>query len=348
MKSKKYQINIIIALFLIMAILLIAKNPTNLISGKLIAEKNAVKWLLDQQKNNNWNNDIVDTSLVLMALDKQGLKNIDEINSAVEWIKKSKNEKQDCFPSYPCKIKDTVFAIHSLKLLDKENSKDLIDNAFEWLYKAQPTLTTGTYFIKVTADKPETFGCDIIITELNNTVDNFKLDNSTETLKQVYPSLRNFKISCKTNSTIKISLLQEGTTIKTSGNQAYFRLTNNCFPTDLSSKTCDADVTAYALWLLPELKDKIDISWLNNYRFEFPFRIAVLYSATKDRLYLNELKSMQKNGKWNDIYTTALISTLIDDKDLINNATAYINSQKNKICWSNPCTVSETAAVLLK
>ena len=104
----------------------------------------------------------------------------------------------------------------------------------------------------------------------------------------------------------------------------------------------------YALWLLPKLKDKIEISYLGKNRIEFPFRTAVLYSITKDRLYLNELKAMQKDGKWKDVYTTALVSTLIDNNDMINNATAYISSQKNKTCWSDPCTVSETASVLLK
>ena len=87
---------------------------------------------------------------------------------------------------------------------------------------------------------------------------------------------------------------------------------------------------------------------MDKSRFEFPFRTAVLYNLTKDKLYLNELRAMQKDGRWKDVYTTSLISALIDDNDMIDNATVYINSQKNKICWSDPCTVSETAAVILK
>ena len=356
MKSKKQDTRFVTAIVTFLLIILLGlfiKNQAISISGKATKSQDSIKWLLTQQKDNNWNSDIVDTSLALMALEKSNLKNLEEINSAVKWIKNNKNEKQDCFPSYPCRTKDTIFVIYALKLLDNKNSKELIDNALVWLDKLQPTLTSGSYFIKVAADKPETFSCEIILTELNNTIDSFKLDNSTQVLKQIYSSLRDFKINCNTNSTITISLLQQNSdntynTIKTLANPATFRLTTGCFSADLSTKSCDADITAYALWLLPELKDKIEISYLDKNRFEFPFRIAVLYSITKDRLYLNELRAMQKDGRWKDVYTTSLISALIDDNDMIDNATVYINSQKNKICWSDPCTVSETAAVILK
>ena len=298
-----------------------------LITPNLVAAANTTEaflWLLGQSNEGNYNDDVVITSIAMMALDRADLDTYAE--KSLTWLR-SKEDDEHCWPEGNCRVKDTAFALLALKQLGEDTSE-----GEEWLTNAQTIALTGKWWLQISTENTGTckvsYYKDDKSVEKTITVDAgtfpgcrgdtwFDIDDCME------PNLLSKKASLELDincASLDISPILS--IIYNSGNTYYLtdeayasrakvRINNGCFGTS-SKGACNYETTLYTNWILKELQSEINTDlWLkdsDNYNVIDPMDNSVFHLTTEEVSYLDNLKAQQRNdGSWElNSYITAL------------------------------------------
>ncbi len=286
-------------------------------------EQKAYQWLISKSDNGSFNNNIIDTAIALLALDKAGATEITD--KTVNYILSQENV-QHCFPTRSCKIKDTALAIIALRQHGEDISKIV-----EWLENAQSTAAlSGTWYLEVI-----TTGSGTCTVEYTNRI-NQEVKREIEVKEGKFPSCYDSTFldlnSCLEAGITTIPALTldvDCTNIDSSsvislvyrdGNDFYLTdvasgpvhtvaLQNGCFGTRFGS-FCSYEDSLYAAWALDAAQSNADISFYLKQAYDQnnPLHSSLLYLKNPQAIYLNNLIQKQnKDGSFNrDIYTTSL------------------------------------------
>ncbi len=326
----------------------------------------AYDWLMSQGSGGNYNNQIIDTSAALLALDKAGGLATSEKNYIVSQMNDNK-----CWPAVGCRIKDTVWAMFALNVYGEDASKE---ETLDWLKRAQtPTLNSGNWWLQIeTTDSGE---CTITYTkgstEISKTIKVeagtfpecgggtfFDLKSCLEAgLLNNYASL-DLNVDCSELSSAKIAIAySSGSSYylyqEVSESQALLTVKNGCFGLTYKAAVCDFETSLYAEWLLKQAGSTLssELYLRENYDKTNPIHNALLYKITGDQEYATQLQKLQKNdGSWNgkSLDTALAVMALSSNSEYSGNVEDALEwlklKQKEDGSWDEK--VFETAMVL--
>ena len=313
-------------------------------------------WLISKLSQNNWNNNIQDTSLSLLSLKDTDYTKKQE---TISWLETKMNS---CTTSDSCNIKDASFALLALNELSASSAttvklKNWLLNASTFQYsgetagwKAQIISTIAGSCIISDPQNPSQSQSVTISAGFTPWVDIGSLISQTT---------NSIKIDCTSlsSSPISLSLIREASPKYyinkeiTNQKEIILELGYPCWGTTTQASTCDKESTAFALFALKQTDPK----WLENQGDLTPLQNALLYSVTNNNNYLAKVLDEQNSfGYWGsaNLFETAFISLIIPDSDKKTKALNWIVSQKaaTQDCWPKPeslCNVRSTAAALL-
>ncbi len=323
-------------------------------------------WLLQQSKSGSYNDNIVDTAMAFLAIDAAaGLTSLEK-----NYLIDQQNENY-CWPKTSCKSKETVFAVMALQ---KAGESSHVNNAAAWLKKAQtPTLTSGNWWLEI--DTPNSGTCTIKYTKGTTEVSRtirveagtfpdcgkttfFDLKNCLEPgLLNSFASLE-LDIDCTSLSSAKISIAyNSGSSYylyeEVSETTAKLTVKNGCFGLVYKDPTCNYESSLYAEWVLSNIGSSLssELYLRENYDRNNALHNALLYIVTKDNVYSEQLKKLQKSdGSWDSsvVSTAFAIIALTADGDYpigVENAQEWLKTKQNDDgSWNDK--VFDTAVVL--
>lgn len=319
MNSMKKSVSLVFFLLVLFAI------PLSVDARRIenFSAEDAYDWILTQADDGSYNNDVIDTSVALLALDAAGGIPSQEAN----WLINHMNP-QNCWPESGCTVKDTAFAMLALYLVGKEEEAR---KAEAWLKKGQtPSLTQGNWWLQV--DTASSGTCKVTYTrgekevskdikvEVGNFPDCgggtfFDLEKCLETgLLNNYASLELY-VDCSGLDGAKIAIAYfSGTAYylyeEVAEKVGTLTVKNGCFGKGYKDKTCSYDSTLYAEWALSKIQSKVssELYLQDSYEPTNSIHNAVLYILTKDADYSSTLVAKQRtDGSWEgNPYSTAL------------------------------------------
>lgn len=332
--------------------------------GNFSAE-DAYDWMLTQADNGSYNNNVIDTSLALLALDAAGGIPSQETN----WLINHMNP-QNCWPEAGCKIKETALAIMALNSVGNEEE---LRAAEAWLKKGQtPTLTTGHWWLEI--DTPDSGECKITYTRGEKEIDkNIKVDAGTfpdcgggtffdlekclETgLLSNYASLELY-VDCSALSSAKIAIAYfSGSAYylyeEVSERVGTLTVKNGCFGKGYKD-SCNYESTLYADWALSKIQSKVssELYLREGYEPTDAIHNAILYMLTKDVDFITTLAAKQRaDGSWDgNAYNTALAMLALKEAgtyvDQLEEAEEWLkDKQQEDGSWNGK--IEDTAMVL--
>ena len=353
-----------IILLVVLIIVVLSINVSARRSGNFSAN-DAYDWLIQQQTDGSYNNDITDTSAALLALDAAGgLATLER-----DYIVSQENENH-CWPKSGCEIEDTVWAVLALH---KYGENTYVDDAEAWLKRAQtPSLTSGNWWLEI--DTPDIGTCTVKYvkgtTEVSKDVNVeggvfpdcggttfFDLKSCLESgLLSNYASL-DLDIDCSSLSSAKISIAyNSGSSYylyeEASDKSAVITVKNGCFGTTYKS-SCNYWASLYAEWILSQVGSSLssELYLKENYDSRNTIHNALLFMTDGDKSYAEELKNLQKtDGSWdsNSLNTAFGILAFRDDGEYsqyVEKAKDWLkDKQQNDGSWNGE--VLTTAMVL--
>lgn len=313
-------------------------------------------WLISKSSQNNWNNNIQDTSLALLSLNDVSYTNKQE---TISWLETKMNS---CTTSDSCNIKDASFAL--LVLNDLSASSATTVKLKNWLLNA----STFQYSGETAGWKAQiisTIAGSCIISDPQNPSQSQSVTISAgftpwvDIGSLISQTTNSIKIDCTSLSAspISLSLIREASPKYyinkeiTNQKEIILELGYPCWGTTTQAAACDKESTAFALFALKQTDPK----WLENQGDLTPLQNTLLYSVTNNNKYLAKVLDEQNSfGYWGsaNMFDTAFISLIIPDSDKRTKALNWIVSQKasTEDCWPKPeslCNVRSTAAALL-
>ncbi len=322
----------------------------------------AYAYLISKSSNGSYNNNVIDSSLAMLALNAIGR----DVSKESVWLLSQEND-QKCWPKQSCTVKDTAFAMLAL------NDAGIDISAEEgWLFKAQSVASlSGEWLLEVaTADT----GTCRISYELNNQT----IEKEVQIVRGYFPGCGNttfFNIdNCLANGIANsqpsleidvncnsLTAVDSITVLFRTGNSWYLvdedqatraRLTlkNGCFGTKFKT-ACDYESTLYANYALKSISSKLDnIFYLKQgYDIGNPLHNSILYLVTNELPYSKELANRQRNdGSWNqNVYQTAFGALALKGTEYsanIENAKVYFG--KKQLADKSLGNVQDTAITL--
>jgi len=312
------------------------------VSADDITLQDSYDWLINSGRNGSYNNNIVDTSAAVMALNVHSASIGDEINY-LESMKLN-----NCWPRNSCRIKDTAFGLYAF-YLDGKN----ITNIEEWTYNAQRAFSgSGRWYLQVVTSSSGM--CNIKYKKGNSNI-----EKNVEVNEGKFPSCSNanwldlvscldpglesiaytkFDIDCSDMGNAVINLLYKtGDSIyivdSLSSNSGDLVYSKGCYGVGANSQ-CNLENSFYVNWLLHEVQGDVSSLYLRaNYQETNPFHNAVLYLITSDNAYLDNLKGLQRDsGSFdNDIVKTSFSLIALKkagESDSYNKGSEWILKQK--------------------
>ena len=235
-------------------------------------------WLISKLSQNNWNNNIQDTSLALLSLKDVSYTNKQE---TITWLE---NKMNSCITSDSCSIKDVSFAL--LALDEISSSSETTIKLENWLLNA----STFQYSGETAGWKAQiisTLSGSCTISDPNNPSQSQSVTvsagftpwvNIESLISQITNSI---KIDCTSLSAspISLSLIREASSKRyyinkeiTNQKEIILELGYPCWGTTTRANTCDKDSTAFALFALKQADPK----WLENQGDLTPLQNALL------------------------------------------------------------------------
>ena len=315
-------------------------------------------WLISKASTNNWNNDVQDTSLSLLALKSA---TYTQEQASISWLETKMNS---CMTSDSCNIKDASFALLALSELSSSSAtttklKNWLLNASIFQYSGE-TSGWNAQIISTVAGS-----CILSDPQNPDQPHSIVIDAGFTPWFDIHPLIstttNSIKIDCTSlsPSPISLSLIREADTNRyyinkevTNQKEIILELGYPCWGTTPQAASCDKESTAFALFAL---KPAADPKWLENQASLTPLQNALLYSVTESNTYLTKtLDAQNRFGYWGSaaLFETAFISYLIPDSDEKAKALSWLTSQKatDEDCWPKPknlCNVKSTAAAIL-
>ncbi|MBI2667675.1 hypothetical protein HYX17_02795 [Candidatus Woesearchaeota archaeon] len=302
----------------------------------------AFEWLLSQQEEGSYNNDIIDTSIAILALKGSGATS--QVEKSIDYLLSQKNPS-NCWPKLNCNVKDTSFALLALDAAG-ESTTEIAD----WLKDAQSSSsTTGKWLLEIA--NAQDGECTIKYNKQNNEiVKKIKIEDGKipscnnnnwidlnscleSNLLTRYPSLT-FDVDCSSvNSNVIIVLLfNVGNTYtfvdNVESSSATITVDNNCYGTGFKDR-CNMDSTLYASYALSKIEEPTSIFYLkSNYDSNNPEHSALMNLITEDSGFLDDLTKKQRtDGSFeNSVFKTSLAILTLEDKD---NALEWLENKQN-------------------
>ena len=294
----------------------------------------ALNWLLSQQVQGSYDNDIIATSSAILALKNAGYSS--QVEESVDYLSSQKNSA-NCWPKLNCRIKDTAFALLALSAAGEP-----VDDIIEWLENAQSSSTTkGKWLLQIA--NAENGQCSIKYnkgqTEITKQVviedgkfqscnNNNWLDLNSclePNLLSKYP-LITFDIDCNNldSNAIIVLLFNVGNTYtfveNIESSSGSVTVDNNCYGTSFKG-TCNLDSTLYTSYALSKIDKPSSIFFLkSNYDSNNPEHLALLSLITQDQGFIEDLESRQRNdGSFDNsvIKTSLALMTLNNNQEAI-------------------------------
>lgn len=311
----------------------------------------AYGWLLAQSKEGSYNSDVVDTSSALLAINAAGGSASAEKNFLTGDINDNK-----CWPKAGCKIKDTAWAILALH---KAGESSYVNEAAAWLKKAQtPSLTGGNWWLQI--DTPASGTCTVkytkATTELTKTIavdagtfpdcgggTFFDLKNCIESgLISAFASLE-LKVDCSSLNSAKISIAyNSGSSYylyqEVSETTATLTVKNGCFGSGFKDPACNYESSLYSEWVMNQIGNSLssELYLREKYEPNNALHNALMFITTKDKIYAEQLKRLQKSDySWdsNTVNTAFAILALSSDSAYalnIGNAQEWLKTKQNE------------------
>lgn len=364
---KKAGISILIIVLLILSNFLVNAqvNPPNFDPAK------GYSWLVSQSQNGNYGNDMMTTAFSLMALKNVGA--LDHAELALEYVKSQEDTTKHCWPKTGCKIKDTAFALWTLKDFGEDTTL-----GEDYLRSSMTAALRDNWFLEVVTSNNGT--CKISYTRGDTNVEKtvhvnqgrfpgctgsfpntfFNLNTCLENnLLNNNPSIE-LDINCNElgpstilsviyNSGSNYYIIKEATTSRDN-----IIIENGCFGTTAGS-SCNFEAALYTNWILSTIgSDITTLLWLrNNYDRLKPLDNALMYLTAQGPLreqFITDLKPLQKNdGSFNRlVFETAFAILALRESQNNQEADAAVNWLKTKQSsdgsWEN--NLLKTALVL--
>jgi len=311
----------------------------------------AYGWLLSQSKEGSYNNDIVDTSAALLAINAAG----GSAGAEKNFLTSNLNEN-NCWPKAGCKIKDTAWAIMALY---KSGESSTVNEAAAWLKKAQtPSLTGGNWWLQIDTSSSGT--CTIKYTkgttEISKTIKVdagkfpdcgggtfFDLKNCLEAgLLNAFASLE-LKVDCSPLTSAKISIAyNSGSSYylyqEVSETTATLTVKNGCFGSGFKDPACNYESSLYSEWAMNQIGNSLssELYLREKYEQNNVLHNAILFLTTKDKAYAEQIKRLQKSDdSWdgNTINTAFAIIALSSDSSAVLNigkAQEWLKTKQNE------------------
>lgn len=289
------------------------------VSAELDVTK-AYNYLSTKSINGSYNNNIIDTSLALLAFGSAN----NDVSKEISYLKSQEND-QKCWPKQSCNVKDTAFAILALNSAGQNLEDEVL-----WLEKAQSAAQlSGTWYLEIaTAD---TGTCKLSYESNNQT-----MEKEVSVVKGVFPACGNstffninnclakgiisampsleLDVNCESLSSVdSITILFQTSNSfylvdEEQASRANLMIKNGCFGAKYKS-VCDIDSSLYANLALKTMQSSMDTVFYlrQNYDPANPLHNAILYIVAGDQAYSKELANRQRNdGSWNtNVYQTA-------------------------------------------
>ncbi|MDD4878092.1 MAG: hypothetical protein PHO02_03590 [Candidatus Nanoarchaeia archaeon] len=331
--------------------------------------QSAYNWLSSQSDSEgSFNSNTADTSWAVLAMNKAGTMSA-LAERSLEWIF-SQQSATYCFPSSPCKSKDTAMAMLAMNKLQRLDNMTEIQDALKKMLI--PSSMSGQWLLEVSTDKTGTCKLEWEINgqakEKTVAVDKGRF---TECSNSYFLNLKDCVSTALLNNpgiSVKVNCAGiEGGKIITlvyrnansfyvlssaSGDTADIVINNGCFGAGPGDSSCKKDPSMYAAWAAKETLMTLDVKMylMDAYSEESAEDNALLYMGTKDSRYLAALKQIQKtDGSFDrSVMKTALaVMALKEDSAYSEQATKAMDWLKTKQKADGSFgTVSETSAVL--
>lgn len=333
------------------------------------SSQSAYNWLSAQTDSaGSFNSNVLDTSWAVLAMDKAGTMSA-LAERSLEWIF-SQQSANYCFPSSPCKSKDTAMAMLAMNKLQRLDNMTEIQDALKKMLS--PSSMSGQWLLEVSTDKSGTckLSWDINGEEKTKTV-NVDKGRFTECSNSYFLNLKECVSTALLNNpgiSVKVDCAAvEGSKVITlvyrnansfyvlssaTGDTADVVINNGCFGTGPGDSSCKKDPSMYAAWAAKETSMTLDVKMylMDSYSEENADDNALLYMATKDARYLAALKQTQRtDGSFdrNVLKTALAVLALKEDSAYSEQSAKAVDWLKTKQKADGSFgTVSETSAVL--
>ncbi|MDI6738174.1 MAG: hypothetical protein QME12_06720 [Nanoarchaeota archaeon] len=331
--------------------------------------QSAYNWLSSKSDSaGSFNSNVFDTSWAVLAMDKAGTMSAPAERS-LKWIF-SQQSATNCFPSSPCKTKDTALAMLAMNKLQRVDNMTKIQEALKSMLV--PSSMPGQWLLEVSTDKTGTCKLEWEINgQKKDKIVAVDKGRFTECLNSYFLNLKDCVSTALLNNpgiSVKVDCTAvEGSKFITlvyrqansfyvlssaTGDTADVVINNGCFGNGPGDSSCKKDPSMYAAWAAKETSMALDVKMylMNAYSEESADDNALLYMATKDARYLAALKQIQKtDGSFdrNVLKTALAVMAMKEDSAYSEQAAKAVGWLKTKQKADGSFgTVSETAAVL--
>jgi len=322
----------------------------------------AYTYLASKSVNGSYNNNIIDTSLALLAFDAIGR----DASREASYLRSQESE-QKCWPKQNCNVKDTAFAIVALSAAGLDMSSEE-----RWLKNAQSAASlSGTWYLEIATS--DTGSCKISYEQNNQTVEkeikitkgffpecgNTTFFNINKCLVKgvinAMPSL-DLDVNCDMLSSVdSVTIMYRAENSfylvdEESASRAKVTISNGCF--GKTAKTaCDYESSLYANLALHQIQSTLDTEFYlrQGYDATNPLHNAILFIITGYASYAKELANKQRNsGSWNEnVYQTAFGVLALKDSEYaenVENAKKYF--ERRQLADYSLGNVQDTALTL--
>ncbi|MDP2909016.1 MAG: hypothetical protein Q8N77_04400, partial [Nanoarchaeota archaeon] len=335
----------------LMVFLLVVLSCASARRAEDFSAADAYDWLLAKGGNGSYSDNVVDTSAAFLAIDAAG----GAASSEISYLISQENDNK-CWPKTSCKIKDTVWAVMAMQ---KAGESSYVTEAEAWLRKAQtPALTAGNWWLEI--DTPNSGTCTVKYTkgatEVSKTIKVeagtfpeckggtfFDLETCLESgLLNTFASL-GLHVDCSSLNSAKISIAyNSGSSYylyqEVSETTADLIVKNGCFGAGYKEASCNYESSLYSDWVLGQVGSTLssELYLRENYDLKNSFHNALLYMITKDGVYLEQLKKLQKaDGSWdsNSLYTAFAILALKSEGEgagLVEKAQEWLKTKQSE------------------
>ncbi|MBU2638596.1 MAG: hypothetical protein KJ955_06495 [Nanoarchaeota archaeon] len=335
------------------------------------SSQSAYNWLSSKADSDGaYNDNVVATAWAVLALGKAGISS--QAEHSLEWIF-SEQSSAYCFPSSPCRTKDTAMALLAMDSLQRLDNITWVQDALKSMIV--PSSLSGKWFIEVSTDNSGT--C-----KLSWEINNQTRDKTVVVNKGKFPEcgdsyFLDVESSCLSSSIIR----QPGTAIdvdctgvdgsdvvitllyrsgnkyyivsSTSANKAEVIINNGCFGNGPGDVSCKKESSLYAAWAAKKTDDSsvnVKVYLMDAYSESGVEDNALLYLATGEARYLEELKRIQKtDGSFErSVMKTALAVLALNQdaaySDIASKAVEWLKTKQK--ADGSLGEVTETAAAL--
>ncbi len=313
------------------------------------SSQSAYNWLSSQaDSEGSFNSNVVSTAWAVLAMDKAGISA--QAERSLGWIF-SQQSAAYCFPSSPCRTKDTAMALLAMDALQRLDNITWVQDALKSMIV--PSSLSGKWFLEVSTGN--TGSCKFSW-EINNqtrdktvAVDKGKFTEfgnsyfldieaslSSSIIRQPGTAI---DVDCTgvEGSDIVITLLYRSSNTyyivsSTSANKAEVVVNNGCFGNGPGDVSCKKEPALYAAWAAKETDDtsvNIKVYLIDAYSASGVEDNALLYLSTGEARYLEELKRIQKtDGSFDRSVMKTALAVLALNRD-----TAYSETSAKAAEW---------------